>query len=48
MLNNGVGVLVASKKLGHLKPIITLDVYVHLLDSQQDKVGLKMESFISP
>ena len=28
MLNNGIDIFVASKRLGHAKPSITLDVYV--------------------
>ena len=36
MLNNGVDVLVASRRLGHSKPSITLDVYGHLLTSVQN------------
>lgn len=35
MLNNGVDVLVASRRLGHAKPSITLDVYGHLIPSIQ-------------
>lgn len=47
MLNNGVDVLVASKRLGHAKPSITLDVYGHLLSSAQDEVADKMDSLLS-
>ncbi len=46
MLNNGVDVLVASKRLGHAKPSITLDVYGHLLTSVQNEVAEKMEKLI--
>lgn len=46
MLNNGVDVLVASKRLGHAKPSITLDVYGHLLTSVQDRVANKMDDLI--
>jgi hypothetical protein len=31
MLNHGIPVLIVSKRLGHSKPSITLDVYGHLL-----------------
>ena len=31
MLNNGVDILVASKRLGHGKPRIILDMYGHML-----------------
>lgn len=47
MLNNGVDVLVASRRLGHAKPSITLDVYGHLLSSAQDEVADKMDSILS-
>ena len=47
MLNNGVDVLVASKRLGHAKPSITLDVYGHLLNTAQNDVANKIEEIIS-
>jgi integrase len=47
MLNNGVDIFVASKRLGHAKPSITLDVYGHLLSSAQNDVAEKMEILIS-
>jgi len=43
MLNNGVDVFVASKRLGHSKPSITLDVYGHLLTSVQNEAGDKLD-----
>ena len=46
MLNNGVDIFVASKRLGHAKPSITLDVYGHLLSSSQNEVAEKMEILI--
>ena len=47
MLNNGVDLFVASKRLGHAKPSITLDVYGHLLSSGQNEVAFKIEKLIS-
>ena len=47
MLNNGVDVLVASKRLGHSKPSITLDVYGHLLNTAHNEVANKIEELIS-
>ena len=47
MLNNGVDVLVASRRLGHAKPSITLDVYGHLLNTAQNEVANKIEEIIS-
>ncbi len=46
MLNNGVDVLVASRRLGHSRPSITLDVYGHLLSSMQDSVASKMDELV--
>jgi len=46
MLNNGVDVFVASKRLGHARPSITLDVYGHLLTSVQNGVGDKLDRLI--
>ncbi len=46
MLNNGVDVLVASRRLGHAKPSITLDVYGHLLPSVQNEVADKMDRLL--
>lgn len=39
MLNNGIDVLVASQRLGHAHPNITLDVYGHLMPSMQNEVA---------
>ncbi len=47
MLNNGVDVFVASKRLGHSKPSITLDVYGHLLNTIENEVADKMEDLLS-
>ena len=48
MLNNGVDVLVVSRRLGHSKPSITLDVYGHLIPSSQQKVADLMDNLITP
>ena len=47
MLNNGVDMLCCSKRLGHAKPSITLDVYGHLLNSVQNEVAEKIEELVS-
>ena len=47
MLNNGFDVLVASRRLGHAKPSITLDVYGHLLPSYQDDIAIRMDEMLS-
>lgn len=46
MLTNGIDVLVASKRLGHAKPSITLDFYGHLLPSIQQEAANVLEGII--
>lgn len=46
MLNNGVDILVASRRLGHSKPSVTLDVYGHLLVSAQHEAAEKIDKLI--
>ena len=46
MLNNGVDILVASRRLGHSKPSVTLDVYGHLLVTAQNEAAEKLEKLI--
>lgn len=46
MLNNGVPVLVASRRLGHAKASITLDVYGHLLPGQQEEAAKLMDNLL--
>jgi integrase len=48
MLNNGVDVLVASNRLGHAKPSITLDVYGHLMPAIQAKAAEIMDGLVKP
>ncbi|MDA1329686.1 MAG: site-specific integrase, partial [Chloroflexi bacterium] len=47
MLNNGVDVLVASQRLGHAKPSITLDVYGHLMPAMQNRAADVMDQLVS-
>ena len=47
MLNNGVDVLVASQRLGHAHPSITLDVYGHLMPSMQKEAANIIDVLIS-
>lgn len=47
MLNNGVDVLVASRRLGHSKPSITLEVYSHLIPSSQAEVANVLDKLVS-
>ncbi len=47
MLNNGVDIFVASKRLGHAKPSKTINADGHLLTSAQNEVEDKMDSLLS-
>jgi integrase len=46
MLNHGIPVLIVSKRLGHSKPSITLDVYGHLLPSKQEEAAQLMDDLM--
>lgn len=48
MLNHGIPVLIVSKRLGHAKPSITLDIYGHLIPSMQERVAQIMDEVITP
>jgi hypothetical protein len=48
MLNHGIPVIVASRRLGYAKPSITLDVYRHLLPSMQAEAAQKIDEPIIP
>ncbi len=46
MLNHGIPVLIVSKRLGHSKPSITLDVYGHLIPSKQEEAAELMDDLM--
>jgi integrase len=48
MLNHGIPVLIVSKRLGHTKPSITLDIYGHLIPSMKEQVAQTMDEVITP
>jgi len=48
MLNNGIDVLIVSKRLGHSKPSITLDIYGHLIAHSQEKAAELVDTLITP
>ena len=48
MLNHGVPLLIVSKRLGHARPSITLDIYGHLLPSMQEHAAAVMDEIITP
>lgn len=48
MLNHGTPVIVVSRRLGHSKASITLDIYGHLIPEMQNDVAEMMDELISP
>jgi len=48
MLNNGIPVIIVSKRLGHAQPSITLDVYGHLIPSKQQEAAILMDQLLTP
>jgi len=48
MLNSGVPVIVVSKRLGHARPSITLDIYGHLIPSKQQEAAALMDQILFP
>ena len=48
MLVNGVDILTVSKRLGHSKSSITLDVYGHMIPGLQEKAASIMDEITTP
>ncbi len=48
MLTHDIPVIVVSRRLGHAKPSITLDVYGHLIPSIQAEAAQKIDELITP
>jgi integrase len=48
MLNHGVPVLVVSRRLGHSKVSITLDIYGHLIPEMQNEAAEMIDEIINP
>jgi len=48
MLNNGVPVIVVSRRLGHAKPSITLDIYGHLIPTKQQEAASLIDQLLTP
>jgi integrase len=48
MLNHGVPIIVASKRLGHSLPSTTLDVYGHLYHELQNDAARIMDELVIP
>ncbi len=47
MLNHGVPVLIASRRLGHSKASITMDVYGHLMPNKQEEAAELLDNLVS-
>ena len=48
MLNHGIPLIIVSRRLGHVRPSITLDVYGHLIPTMHSEVAQLMEDLITP
>ena len=48
MLNHGIPVIVVSRRLGHARASITLDVYGHLIPSMQSEAAKLMDELVTP
>jgi len=48
MLNRGVPVIVVSRRLGHAKASITLDLYGHLIPSFQEEAAKLIDELVIP
>ena len=48
MLNSDIPVIVVSRRLGHSRPSITLDIYGHLIPGRQEEVAELMDELLTP
>jgi integrase len=48
MLINGIPLIVVSRRLGHSKPSVTLDIYGHYLPGMQSTAAALMDELITP
>jgi integrase len=48
MLNHNIPIIVVSRRLGHSKASITLDIYGHLMHEMQDEVANLIDDLITP
>ncbi len=48
MLNHGIPLIVVSRRLGHAKPSITLDIYGHLVPGMQVEAAEMIDELITP
>ncbi|MEX2161962.1 MAG: site-specific integrase [Anaerolineales bacterium] len=48
MLNNGIPLIVVSRRLGHAQPSITLNVYGHMIPMMQEQAAELMDKITAP
>ena len=48
MLSNGIDVHTVSRRLGHAKTSITLDIYAHAMPGTQEKAAALMDEITTP
>ena len=48
MLNYGIPVIIVSKRLGHARASITMDVYGHPIPSKQEEAATLMDRLMKP
>jgi len=48
MLLNGIPLIVVSRRLGHSKPRVTLDIYGHYLPGMQKEAAALMDELVTP
>ena len=48
MLLNGQPIIVVSRRLGHSKPSVTLDIYGHYLPGYQEKDAILLDELLTP
>jgi len=48
MLNHGIPLIVVSRRLGHAKPSITLDIYGHLIPGMQVEAAEMIDELVTP
>jgi len=48
MLNQGVPIIIVSRRLGQSKESVTLDIYDHLMAEAQDDVAELIDDLITP
>jgi len=48
MLNQGIPTMVVSRRLGHARPSITLNIYGHLIPSMDVMAADKLDELVTP